>query len=136
MALVLYQILLVPITLACYLVLIYGTHCDPLNILQNGELTSLVVHFDLFHSLDIIANDINTLIPYWIFVHGVVQVLDPTIHNLPPNSNITFIMHMNFYRGQKKEEVTSLGLNVFSLTFIFPIYFMHQIRFGYIICDS
>jgi hypothetical protein len=136
MALVLYQILLVPITLACYLVLIYGTHCDPLNILQNGELTSLVVHFDLFHSLDIIANDINTLIPYWIFVHGVVQVLDPTIHNLPPNSNITFIMHMNFYRGQKKKEVTSLGLNVFSLTFIFPIYFMHQIRFGYIICDS
>jgi hypothetical protein len=101
MALVLYQILLVPITLACYLVLIYGTHCDPLNILQNGELTSLVVHFDLYHSFDLIANDINTLIPYWICVHGVVQVLDPTIYNLPPNSNITFIMHMNFYRGKK-----------------------------------
>ncbi len=99
MALVLYQILLVPITLACYLMLIYGIHCDPLNILQNGEFTSLGVHFDLYHSLDMIANGINTLIPYWICVHGGVQVLDPTVYNPPSNSNISFIMHMNFYRG-------------------------------------
>jgi hypothetical protein len=99
MALVLYQILLVPITLACYLMLIYGTHCDPLNILWNGELTSLGVHFDFYHSLDLITNGINTLIPYWICVHGGVQVLDPTIYNPPSNSNITFIMHMNFYEG-------------------------------------
>jgi hypothetical protein len=77
----------------------YGTHCDPLNILQNGEFTSLGVHFDLCHSLDMIANGINTLVPYWICVHGGVQVLDPTIYNPPSNSNITFIMHMNFYRG-------------------------------------
>jgi hypothetical protein len=101
MALVLYQILLVHVTLACYLMLIYGTHCDPLNnILQNGEFTSLGVHFDLHHSLDMIANVINTLISYyWICVQGSVQALDPTIYNPPSNSNITFIMHMNFYRG-------------------------------------
>jgi hypothetical protein len=77
--------------------LIYGTHCDPLNILQNGEFTSLGVHFDLYHSLDMIANGINTLIPnYWICVQGGVQVLDPAIYNPPSNANITFIMHMNF----------------------------------------
>jgi hypothetical protein len=79
--------------------LIYGTHCDPPNILQNGEFTSLGVHFDLYHSLDMIANGINTLVQYWICVNGGVQVLDPTIYNPPSNSNITFIMHMNFYRS-------------------------------------
>ncbi len=80
--------------------LIHGTHCDPLNILQNGEFTSLGVHFDIYHSLDMIANDIKTLIPYyWICVHGGVQVLDPTIYNPPSNANITFIMHMDFYRN-------------------------------------
>jgi len=52
------------------------------------------------NSLDMIANGINTLIPYyWICVQGSVQALDPTIYNPPSNSNITFIMHMNFYRG-------------------------------------
>jgi hypothetical protein len=77
--------------------LIYGTHCDPL---QNGEFTSLGVHFDLYHSLDMIANDINTLIPYyWICVQGGVQFLDLTIYNSLSNSNITFIMHMIFYKG-------------------------------------
>ncbi len=87
-------------TLACYLMLICGTHCDPISILQNGEFTSLGVHFDLYHSLDMIANGINTLIPYyWICVQGGVQVLDPTIYNPPSNANITFIMHMNFYRN-------------------------------------
>jgi hypothetical protein len=80
--------------------LIYGTHCDPLNILQNGEFTSLGVHFDLYNSLDMIANGINTLIPYyWICSQGGVQVLDPTIYNPPSNANITFIMHMNFYKN-------------------------------------
>jgi hypothetical protein len=99
MASILYQILLVPITLACYLMFIYGTHYDPLNILQNGGFTSLGVHFDLYHLVDMIANGINTLTPYyWICVQGGVQVLDPTIYNPPPNSNITFIMHMIFYR--------------------------------------
>jgi hypothetical protein len=52
------------------------------------------------NSLDMIANGINTLIPYyWICVQGSVQALDPTIYNPSSNSNITFIMHMNFYRG-------------------------------------
>ncbi len=97
--LVLYQILLVPITLACYLMLMYGTHCDPLNILQNGELTYLGVHFDFNHSLYMITNGINTLIPYWTYVHGGVQVLDPTIYKPPSNSIITFIMHINSYKG-------------------------------------
>jgi hypothetical protein len=93
-------VLLVPITLGCYLMLIYGTHSDPLNILQKGEFTSLGVHFELYHPLNMIANGINTLIPYyWISVQGGVQILDPTIHNAPSNSNITFIMHMIFYRG-------------------------------------
>jgi hypothetical protein len=56
--------------------------------------------FDLYHSLDMITNGINTLIPYyWICVQGGVQVLDPTIYNPPSNSNIIFIMHMIFYRG-------------------------------------
>jgi hypothetical protein len=64
------------------------------------SFTSLGVHFDLYHSLDMIANGINTIIPYyWICVQGHVQVLDPTIYNPPSNSNITFIMHMIFYRG-------------------------------------
>ncbi len=91
---------MVPITLACYLMLTYGTHCDPLNILQNGEFTSLGVHFDLYHSLNMIANGINTLIPYyWICVQRGVQVLDPTIYNPPSNANITFITHMNLYRN-------------------------------------
>jgi hypothetical protein len=81
------------------MLLVYGTHCGPLNILQNG-VTSLGVHFDLYHSLDMITNGINTLIPYyWICVQGGVQVLDPTIYNPPSNSNIIFIMHMIFYRG-------------------------------------
>ncbi len=92
--------LLVFTTLACYLMVIYGTHCDFLNILQNGEFTSLSVHFDLCHSLDMIANVINTLIPYyWICVQGGVQVLDPTTYNPPLNVNITFIMHMNLCRN-------------------------------------
>jgi hypothetical protein len=101
MAFILYQILLVHVTLACYLMLIYRTHCDSLNnILQNGAFTSLGVHFDLYQSLDMIANGINTSIPYyWICVQGSVQALDPTIYNPPLNSNITFIMHMNFYMG-------------------------------------
>ncbi len=47
-----------------------------------------------------IANGINTLIPYyWICVQRGVQVLDPTIYNPPSNANITFITHMNFYRN-------------------------------------
>ncbi len=59
--------------------------CDLLNILQNGELTSLV--------------SIVTFILDMICVQGGVQVLDHTIYNPPSNSNITFIMHMIFYRG-------------------------------------
>jgi hypothetical protein len=71
---------------------IYGTHCDPLNILQNGEFTSLGVHFDLYHSLDMIANDINILIlGYWICVQGGVQVLDP--HNLQPTFKCQHYFH-------------------------------------------
>jgi hypothetical protein len=47
-----------------------------------------------------VTNGINILIPYyWICVQGGVQVLDPTIYNPTSNSNITFIMHMIFYRG-------------------------------------
>jgi hypothetical protein len=59
-------------------------------------------------------------------------------HNLQPTSKLQHYFHYayEFLKGSKKMEVTSLGLNVFSLTFTFPIYFMHQIRFGYIICDS
>jgi hypothetical protein len=99
MDLVLYQILLVPIRLACYLMLIYGTHCVPIDILQNGEFTSLGVHFDLYRSLDMIANGINILIPYyWICVQGCPSS-NPTIYNPTSNSNIIFIMHMIFYRG-------------------------------------
>jgi hypothetical protein len=59
----------------------------------------LGVHFDLYHLLDMAVNGINTLVPYWICVHGGVQVLDPIFYNPPSTSNITFIMHMNFYRG-------------------------------------
>jgi hypothetical protein len=79
--------------------LIYGTHCDPLNILQNGGFTSLGVHFDLYHSLDMIANGINILIPYWICVHGVSKFWIPqfTIHLQIPT-----LLHFNEHWRQPR----------------------------------
>jgi hypothetical protein len=92
MALVLYQILLIPITLACYSMLIYETHCDPLNILQNGEFTSLGVHFALYHSLDMNANGINTLIPYyWILCAKGCPSFGS--HNLQPTFKLQHYFH-------------------------------------------
>jgi hypothetical protein len=98
--LVLYQILLVPITLACYLMLIKDTLWFPKHPTKWGVHIlgcplwplSFIEHDCQWHQY------FNTILLDLCATEGV-QVLDPIIYNPPSNSNITFIMHMKFYRG-------------------------------------
>lgn len=74
-------------------------HADPTNLLQNGDFSVESFVFDAFHVMDVIADGINTLVPFWTTVDGGVQVLDTQEWSSPRNFSTPFIVHMNYKSG-------------------------------------
>ena len=74
-------------------------HADPTNLLQNGDFSVESFVFNAFHVMDVLADGINTLVPFWTTVDGGVQVLDTQEWSSPRNFSTPFILHMNYRSG-------------------------------------
>ena len=71
-------------------------HADPTNLLQNGDFSVESFVFNAFHVMDVLADGINTLVPFWTTIDGGFQVLDTQEWSSPKNFCTLFIMHMNY----------------------------------------
>lgn len=89
----------VPLTVVCILLLLEETACDAGNLLKNGDFLEEPFTFELYPVLDVIATGIRTLLPYWMCVHGGVQLLTTRYYMPPANYNTTFVVHMNYRKG-------------------------------------
>ena len=89
----------VPLTLACILLLLEETACDAGNLLKNGDFLEEPFTFGPYPTLDVIATGIRSLLPYWMCVHGGVQLLDSRMYTPPANYDTTFVVHMNYRNG-------------------------------------
>ena len=79
--------------------LLWTTHADPFNLVQNGDFNVEGFVFGDYPIMDVIATGINTLVPFWVATEGGVQMLDTNVYKVPSTVNSTTILHLNYKDG-------------------------------------